>query len=225
MITRKPRSAADKPCAGELDRRPWMAAFIAALEQGGTARQAASAAGICHSTAYKARRRRPRFAAEWDAATPGRAHPRKPAVALPGPQARPSHWRLRFLEALAETSNVSASAQQAGVEPRVTYKARRSEPDFAARWNAALLEGYEHLEMEVLGHLRAPDPERKLDVAAALRLLAAHRETVLRLKALTEEEDEQATLDALDRWIDEMRERRTANQAILGEAEGNDGPE
>ena len=62
-----------------------------------------------------------------------------------------------------------------------------------------------------------------MDVAGALRLLAAHRETVERRRALSEEEDEQAVLDSIDRFIDEMRERRAANTAILSAAESADG--
>jgi hypothetical protein len=58
-----------------------------------------------------------------------------------------------------------------------------------------------------------------MDVAASLRLLAAHRETVERRRSLTEDEDEQEVLDSIDRFIDEMRERRAANEAILTETE------
>ena len=86
------------------------------------------------------------------------------------------HWRTYFLQALAATSNVTASAKEAGVSPSRAYKARREHADFAADWRAALYEGYEHLEMEVLAQLRGHDPERKLDIANAIRLLAAHRQ-------------------------------------------------
>jgi hypothetical protein len=61
-----------------------------------------------------------------------------------------------------------------------------------------------------------------MDVASALRLLAAHRATVERQRALTAEEDEQALLDSIDQFIDDMRERRAANDAILAES-GDDG--
>ena len=64
------------------------------------------------------------------------------------------HWRTYFLQALAATSNVTASAKEAGVSPSRAYKARREHADFAADWRAALYEGYEHLEMEVLAQLR-----------------------------------------------------------------------
>jgi hypothetical protein len=75
-------------------------------------------------------------------------------------------------------------------------------------WQAALHEGYDMLEMELLGYLRDPQPERKMEVAAALRLLAAHRETVERRRALAAEEDDEALLESIDRFIDDMAERR-----------------
>lgn len=64
------------------------------------------------------------------------------------------HWRNLFLDMLAETSNVSASARKAGISTSRAYKVRRAEPDFRAAWQEALLEGYEHLELETLERLR-----------------------------------------------------------------------
>ena len=126
-----------------------------------------------------------------------------------------NNWRHIFLKELAETSNVAGSAARAGVAPELAYRIRRTNPDFAAQWRASLLEGYEHLEMEVLGYLRNPEPGRKMDVASALRLLAAHRETVARERAFNEDEDEQAVLESIDAFIEDMRQRRAANAAIL----------
>ena len=135
------------------------------------------------------------------------------------------HWRTYFLQALAASSNVTLAAESAGVSPSRAYKARREERRFAAEWGAALLEGYDHLEMEVLAYLRDPEPRRKMDVAAALRLLAAHRETVERRRALTSEEDEKATLESLDAFFEGLKQRRLANEAVLREqaAGGDDG--
>jgi hypothetical protein len=78
-----------------------------------------------------------------------------------------------------------------------------------------LREGYDNLEIELLGYLRNPDPARKMDVAAAVRLLAAHRAAVERERALEGEEDEQAVLDSIDAFLEGMRERRIANEAAL----------
>lgn len=115
------------------------------------------------------------------------------------------HWRTYFLQALAATSNVTASAAKAGVSPSRAYKVRRESAAFAAQWRAALHEGYEHLEMEVLAYLRGNDPERKLDVANAIRLLAAHRQTVAQIRSMQDETDEQSVLDAIDHLINRMR--------------------
>jgi hypothetical protein len=125
------------------------------------------------------------------------------------------HWRTYFLQALAASSNVSLAAEAAGVSPSRAYKVRREEAAFAAEWAAALHEGYDHLEMEVLGYLRDPAPTKKMDVTAALRLLAAHRDTVERRRALTDEEDEQATIASLDAFFEGLKQRRIANEALL----------
>ncbi|OYW46080.1 MAG: hypothetical protein B7Z08_07925 [Sphingomonadales bacterium 32-68-7] len=127
------------------------------------------------------------------------------------------HWRTFFLQKLAETSNIKASADYAEIASSRAYKARREEPDFAADWRAALLEGYEHLEMEVLGYLRNADPEHKMDVGAALKLLAAHSHAVARERALADNRDEQEVLDSIDAMIDAMRERAAANAAVIAE--------
>ncbi len=133
------------------------------------------------------------------------------------------HWRTYFLQKLAETSNVTASAAHAGVATSRAYKTRREDAKFAAAWHAALLEGYQHLEMEALGYLRAPDPDRKFDVANALRLLAAHKATIEKQRvAPSEEEDEQAVFDSIDAMIDEMRERSLANDEALALPEADD---
>lgn len=125
------------------------------------------------------------------------------------------HWRTYFLQSLAASSNVSLAAEAAGVSSSRAYKVRREEPAFAAAWSAALHEGYDHLEMELLAYLRDPAPVKKMDVAAALRLLAAHRETVERRRALTEEEDEDEVRASIDRFIDAIRVNRAANTPLL----------
>lgn len=209
----------------------WMPAFLAELKQSGSGRGAARAAKVAQSTAYDARQRHPAFAKAWDEAlaaaqdSGGRVGElcAKPAAAQA--QARTAgkpvsaHWRTHFFDALAESSNVKTSAAHARVPLRTVYRLRREDGEFAARWLAALHEGYDNLEMELLGYLRDFQPKRKMDVAAALRLLAAHRDTVERRRVLTEEEDEQEVLDSIDRFIDEMRERRAANEAIIAETE------
>ena len=190
----------------------WIPTFLIALKATGKPGLAITACGASPSSVYTQRKTNLRFAEAWDA-----ARPPKPARAPQTSQARTRTvgWRTAFLEALAETSNVTASAIRANVPLRTVYKVRRADAAFAAEWQLALHEGYDMLEMELLGYLRDPQPARKMDVAAALRLLAAHRETVERRRALSAEEDDQALLESIDRFIDDMRERRAANAAFL----------
>lgn len=155
---------------------------------------------------------------------PARPKPRKSRVRITpsqreegdeGPLSK--HWRTYFLQALAETSHVTLSARRAKVSLSRVYKVRRDDADFRAQWVAALHEGYEHLEMEVLGSLRNPQSANRIDVAAALRLMAAHRETVARQRAIADNIDEAAVLDSIDAFIDEMRGRAAANDAASAE--------
>lgn len=133
----------------------------------------------------------------------------------------PKNWRETFLAALAETSNVTASAERAEISLSWVYKTRREDPAFARLWFVALCEGYDNLEMELLHRLRtgeAKDTEgRKFDNATGFRLLMAHRETAARARAMADNRDEQEVLDSIDAMIDEMRERAAANAVVLAE--------
>jgi hypothetical protein len=197
----------------KTNRLAWEPPFLAALGELKNVKRAAHAAGIASGSVYARRKKSPAFAREWDAALAGKLEQVETVAEAP----RPVHWRKTFMEALAEMSNVKVAAARANVSTRAVYKLRREDPDFAAKWLAALNEGYDNLEMEVVGYLRDPQPSRKMDVTAALRLLAAHRETVERRRALAEEEDEQAVLDSIDAFLEGMRQRRIANEALLRE--------
>lgn len=200
----------------------WMPVFLAALAEGRAIKLASRLAGISPSTPYYYKARDAEFAAKWAAGgAQAMGGSLVPAACEPA-TVRHAGWRNAFFEALAETSNVTAAAARAGIPLRTVYKTKRDDAGFATRWLAALHEGYDMLEIELLGYLRDPNPRRKMDVASALRLLAAHRATVERQRALTAEEDEQALLDSIDQFIDDMRERRAANDAILAES-GDDG--
>ena len=117
------------------------------------------------------------------------------------------HWRGFFLDRLAETSNVSAAAEFAGINPSRAYKVRREEPEFAQEWRSALFEGYANLEMEVLGYLRNPEPTRKMDVTAALRLLAAHKETIAQERATRANVSAAEVRASIERKVDELRKK------------------
>ena len=134
-----------------------------------------------------------------------------------------THWRIAFFETLAETSNVSQACHVAGVTPGTVYEQRRKDSGFARKWMDALCEGFDLLEMDLLHRLRSGEakeaegeaPIRKFDNANAMRLLAAHRATVARGRALRDNRDEKAVLDSIDAFIDRMRNRSIANAKLL----------
>lgn len=220
----------------------WAARFLAALEAGGTMKDALSAAGIAQSTAYRLRKRDADFAARWDGLRPqtlaGKAATaRAAAIAAARASAAPPGWvahpiakrlgraRLtRFLDALAETSNISAAAAEAGIETGPIYRLRRADATFASAWYAALAEGYDTLEMELLQHLRGGEPAagaakgRKFDAAIALRCLTSHREAVLREKGRRGLEGEVATIAAINAKIDRLRARRGEGDRAIAKA-------
>lgn len=209
------------------DELPWEQPFLAALAELGIVKHAAKVAGVGTTTVYSRCQKNSGFARRMAGVLPAKRERQAliDRTKLARPETAPSQWRAIFLQALADSSNVSASAAKAKVEPARVYKARREEPEFAVKWRAALREGYDNLEIEVLGHLRDPQPERKMDVAAAARLLAAHRATVERERAMEGEEDEQAVIDSIDAFLEGMRQRRIANEALLIEAKPADAAE
>lgn len=200
----------------------WAEPFIHALARHGNARQAAREAGINHHSPHHRRRTNARFAERWSEALAlakaAQDAPREPEVPVTGPPVR--GWQDKFFAELAATSNVTVAAAVANVTIVRIYRLRRSDPQFAARWLAALHEGYDLLEMELLGHLRDPRPGRKMEVSAALRVLSAHRAAVERRRLMNDEEDEQAVIESIDAFLEGMRQRRLANEAILLEAQG-----
>lgn len=57
-------------------------------------------------------------------------------------------WRPAFLEALAETGNVTAAAQVAGINPRTAYASYHSDAEFRKGWDIAHLAASVPLEAE-----------------------------------------------------------------------------
>ena len=143
---------------------------------------------------------------------------------------RPAYakWSGAFLAHLASTSNVSAAARKADVSLSTVYEARRINGEFNRRWQQALLEGYEHLEMELLSRLRTGELKpsagarrgvRMYDNATAFRLLSAHREAVARQRAIQDHDDAEAVLASIDAKLDRMRQRQLA-ACKAGDVEG-----
>ena len=125
-------------------------------------------------------------------------------------------WVRVFLAELAATSNVSAAARKAKVDTWAVYQLRRDDAEFRRHWQAALLEGYDNLELDLLGRLRSGEIKpaagakkgvRAFDNALALRLLMAHRDSVARVRASRDNEDADAILASLNAKLDRMREQ------------------
>ena len=197
--------------------RQWEQAVLAALRAGETLAGAARTAGIHRTTISLHRRQNARFAAELDAARSG---PRTRNSSAPSPPRRIGSKLELFLTRLAETSNVSAAADEAELTTATVYAKRRTDPDFARRWYAALAEGYDNLEMELLAHLRSggeagESPKARFDTAAALRSLTAHRESVAREKGRRTLADEAATIASINAKIDAMRQRARDSDAAI----------
>lgn len=126
----------------------------------------------------------------------------------------PDAWRTKFLDTLARTSNVSAAARAAKIDVSAVYRARRTDPQFSQEWFGALCEGYDMLELDLLRRLRMGDVEnpkakikRKYDNATSFRLLAAHRDTVGKMRAIIQEADEDDIIASINAKLDMMRER------------------
>jgi hypothetical protein len=95
--------------------------------------------------------------------------------------------RKCFLDHLAQTANVAASARKAGISAYAAYAERRRLADFRGEWAAALIEGYVRLETDLLAEalkransnttdamLKARAQKQRLQ----LGLLNAHRGSV-----------------------------------------------
>ncbi len=134
--------------------------------------------------------------------------------------------REAFLDHLAATANVCASAEVAGVTPLSVHHLRRKDEDFAEEWRKALALGYDMLETELLCHILAGGGRtrrnadgREIDVQEALRLLGLHRNSpqgkskgAVPLKRARPEDTDAAIMRKLDA-IDRARAREAAERA------------
>lgn len=92
-----------------------------------------------------------------------------------------------FLDHLAASCNVKASADAAGFSTVAIYNRRRADPAFATRWQAALEQGYARIEMLLVhraeqaletGLPNADSPIVTMTVSDALNVLKLHRAAV-----------------------------------------------
>jgi len=138
-----------------------------------------------------------------------------------------NRWSKAFLAALADTSNVSAAARAAGIATSTAYEARRTNADFYRKWQQALCEGYDNLELDLLHRLRTGEIKpatgarrgvRQFDNATAFRLLIAHRDSAARARAVRDNEDTEAIVLAINAKLEKMRQRQLAAPQDDGDA-------
>lgn len=102
--------------------------------------------------------------------------------------------KRRFLEALAESCNVSHSAAVAEISVSAVYRRRRNDASFRLRWGEALATGYAQLEMAMLERALVGRPKeikvggesqviRDYDDRIGIALLKMHRDTVREVEA------------------------------------------
>lgn len=137
-------------------------------------------------------------------------------------------WMRDFLAALAETSNVTAAAEKARITLGHVYKTRRTDQAFARKWMSALCEGYDNLELELLHRLRSgatgPEKDRRFDNATAFRLLAAHRDSAARERAIQDNADSERIVRSINEKLELMRQRSIEiGEYVPDEDEAHDG--
>ena len=102
--------------------------------------------------------------------------------------------RRRFLEALAESCNVSHAARVARISSSAIYRHRAQDASFRLQWGEALATGYAQLEMAMLERALIGKPKaiivdgesqtiRDYDDRIGIALLKMHRETVREIEA------------------------------------------
>lgn len=211
------------------DIAPRRAAFLRALRRTGNAVLAAEQSGVPLPTMRYHQRRDPDFASEWDAALGyAAAALRRKCMAvgdadtdktLGGEYAvgrgknRPMQVRRaragvlsltgerRFLAMLGATANVQLAAEAVGIKSSNIYRRRAWRPRFAEEMEAALVQGYDRVELALLAGARRGleadgeplatwgddaeaaelDPLTRLTVGQALTVLSHHHRSV-RLK-------------------------------------------
>ena len=111
-----------------------------------------------------------------------------------GPQVIDAGWarwtdahEAAFLDELSASCNVTRAARAAGFSTNALYRRKRTDPRFAALWQASLVQGYANVEMLLLQRAtealegRTPDPRDPLEpmtIREAIGLLKMHKASV-----------------------------------------------
>lgn len=114
-----------------------------------------------------------------------------------------------FLNALGASCNATFAINACGMSKGALYRRKRLDPGFAARWQAALEQGYVRIEMLMLDLAesslsgKAPDPDcpiPPMTVKEAMNLLQLHR------SAVHKDGNRRKKWNARPREIEEVRE-------------------
>lgn len=129
-----------------------------------------------------------------------------------------------FLSTVADTCNVTAAAEAAGVSTGGAYKRRKAVAAFRAGWAEALATGYQRLEMVLLERAlngtekvvkrRDGSEERMRDYPnqIALHLLKLHRESATGATAEPPEEEIEEVRERLFQKLQRLRKRIEAEE-------------
>lgn len=145
--------------------------------------------------------------------------------------------RDAFLDHLAQTANVEASARAVGLSEHSAYMLRRRDPVFADAWHMALMTGYDRIEAALIRKaMGEPDaaaasaapgvvaPGGGIDLLLAMQLLSRHKPAVERnakaVRAQTIRAGRATAADALARKLDALARRvaRDAAKPIASDA-------
>lgn len=168
----------------------------------------------------------------------------KPGRRSPAPVRWARGQARRFLEHLAESSNVAEAARVAGLTTSQVYYRKRRDPAFAADWAQALETGFSELELLLLRHslhgserlevvtdgatgtVKQVKKVRSHPLALALRLHLLHREEVLRNRATdaaaSRTESEEEVIARVRAAMAEVRARLAAATLADRQDEGDD---
>jgi len=127
--------------------------------------------------------------------------------------------RRKFLEHLARTCNVAASARVAGMATNSPYALRNRDAAFAEAWDQALMEGYDRLEasmfdramngkVETVTRGAVVEERRTYSDNVALTLLRMHRERVERKRAATAGRAPDDLLAVIRERLDRLHDRK-----------------
>jgi hypothetical protein len=133
----------------------------------------------------------------------------------------------RFIETLAESTNVTRSAAEAGVSISSAYRRRSKDASFRARWGEALATGYAQLEMAMLERALHGRPKevkvcgesriiQEYDDRIALALLKMHRETVREVEAGVDGEEVDEAAERILMRLRRLRAQLTDGVEVKG---------